>query len=31
MDQPMEAYEQLSTVLFGENWYYTQGDCDFRD
>lgn len=31
MDQPDEAYEQLRTVLFGENWYYTQGDCDFRD
>lgn len=31
MDQPIEAYEQLRTVLFGENWYYTQGDCDFRD
>lgn len=31
MDQPMEAYEQLGTVLFGKNWFYTQGDCDYRD
>lgn len=31
MDQPIEAYEQLAGVLFGEHWFYTQGDCDFRD
>jgi hypothetical protein len=31
MEQKPEVYELLRTVLFGKNWFYTQGDCDYRD
>lgn len=31
MQQKPEVYELLRTVLSGKNWFYTQGDCDFRD
>ncbi|MCP4092034.1 MAG: GNAT family N-acetyltransferase [Planctomycetes bacterium] len=30
-DQDPAIYKMLRTVLTGDNWYYTQGDCDFRD
>ncbi len=30
-EQAPEVYELLRTVLKSENWFYTQGDCDFRD
>lgn len=26
-----EDYEVMRRVILGANWYYTQGDCDFRD
>lgn len=26
-----EAYEEMDTVTEGENWFYCQGDVDFRD
>ncbi|MGB0953990.1 MAG: hypothetical protein ACPG31_12265 [Planctomycetota bacterium] len=30
-EQSEEAYEVLGAVMDGSNWYYCQGDCDFRD
>lgn len=30
-EQSEEAYRILEAVVDGENWFYTQGDCDFLD
>lgn len=30
-EQSDEAYEVLGAVMDGSNWFYCQGDCDFRD
>ncbi len=30
-DETEEDYAMLRVVVRGENWYYTQGDCDFLD
>lgn len=30
-DETPEDYDVLRVAVHGENWYYTQGDCDFRD
>lgn len=29
--QSEEAYETLGAVMDGKNWFYCQGDCDYRD
>lgn len=31
MQQDAAVYEELETVLNGKNWFYTQGDSDYRD
>jgi hypothetical protein len=31
MQQDPSVYEELETVLDGKNWFYTQGDSDYRD
>jgi hypothetical protein len=32
LEQPPQVYEDLCALMDGgADWFYTQGDCDFRD